>query len=225
MLGQSADFSEAGKLKKVFKPSFQNGAGKLKPVDGAIQYTVEDPSDKDFDYLFFQPARLRASQNFEVVGTFKNDGVPESSKELVSIGIEVYQAENLTNRVSASLSVARVQGYFSRTVFTQVVENSETLDDTYTADLRLPITTTFKLVYDSKGKTFSTYYDKNEDEPVEWEFVGSFGIAGSGGDHGNANWRMRSSEKFLVYVYGYSENLTLYDGEVQVLALSVEAKK
>jgi hypothetical protein len=47
-------------------------------------------------------------------------------------------------------------------------------------------------------------------------------VAGEGGDSGNANWKMRSSERFLVYVYGYSENLRIFEGEVAATALTVE---
>jgi hypothetical protein len=220
--GQVADFSEAETARKVFKPSFQNGGGALSAIDGALEYRVEEATEKDFSYLWFNRARVRASQDFEVVGTFFNDAVPETSRELVSIGIEIYQADNLSNRVSASLSVARLQGYFSRTVFTQVVEDGETAADAYTAELRLPTEITLKLSYDRDRKVFSASYDTDPSEETNWELVGSFGINGEGGDAGNASWGMRSSEKFLVYAYGYSENLQLFEGDTRVLALEVK---
>ena len=221
---QQADFSEVGKIKKDFKASFQKGEGTLTAIDGAMDYRVDKPSAKDFDYRLFQPARLRASQDFEIIGTFINDTIPELPEELASVGIEVYQATDLTNRVSATASVARIQNYFSRTAFTQVVAGSVSVASTYSTDLRLPPEVTLKLSYDSKSKVFTTYYDSDEGEAVAWELVGSFGVGGKGGEDGNANWRMRSSEKFLVYLYGYSENLTVFEGEAQILALSVETK-
>jgi|GEM_PF-3529366 len=219
---QVADLSDVGAAKKAFKPSFNSGAAELIFKEGSIVYTVEEPSEKDFQYLHFQPARLRASQDFTITGTFKNDAIAESSKELASVGIEVYQATDLSNRVAATLSVARLEGFFSRTVFSQVVEGGEAVDSAYTADLRLPIEVTFKMVFDSKEKVFSVYYDADEDEAVVWELVGTFGVAGKGGEDGNANWRMKSTEKFLVYIYGYSENLQVFEGDVEATALSVE---
>jgi len=222
LFAQVADFSDVGELNKAFKSSFESGGGELTIKEGALSYTVAEATAKDFQYLLFQPARLRASQDFTITGTFKNDAIPESSKELASVGIEVYQATDLRNRVAATLSVARLEGFFSRTVFTQVVEGGETVDSTYSSELRVPIETTFKLSFDSDTKVFSVAYDSDEGEAVEWTPVGSFGINGDGGEDGNAYWRMRSTEKFLVYVYGYSENLQIFEGDVEATALSVE---
>jgi hypothetical protein len=219
---QVADLADIAATKKAFKPSFNSGDAALDIKEGAIVYSVETPSEKDFRYLQFQPARLRASQDFTITGTFKNDAIPEASRELASIGIEVYQATDLSNRVAATLSVARLQGFFSRTVFSQIVEGGESVASTYSDELRVPIETTFKLSFDSEDKVFSVHYDTDEGEAVAWELVGTFGIGGSGGEDGNANWRMRSTEKFLVYVYGYSENLQIFEGDVEVSALSVE---
>jgi len=221
---ESVDLSDVGGVKKDFRPSFESGGGTLTINEGSIAYTVEDATEKDFQYLLYRPARLRASQDFTIMGSFKNDAIAESSKELASVGIEVYQAEDLSNRVAATLSVARLEGVFSRTVFTQIVDGGETAASTYTPDLRVPIETTFKLVFDSKEKVFTTYYDSDEGEGVEWTQVGSFGINGKGGEDGDGTWRMKSTEKFLVYVYGYSENLTIYEGEVEMTALSVEVE-
>jgi hypothetical protein len=222
MPAQVADFADAGALKKAFKPSFESGDGQLTIQEGAINYTVEEPTKKDFQYLNFQPARLRASQDFTITGTFKNDAIPESAKELASVGIEVYQAQDLSNRVAATLSAARLNGFFSRTVFTQVVKGGEPVDSSYTEDLRVPVEVTFKLVYTAPEKVFSVFYDADEGDAVDWQAVGSFGVAGTGGDSGNANWKMRSSEKFLVYIYGYSENLQIFEGDVAATALSLE---
>jgi len=219
---QVADFTDVDATQKAFKPSFESGGGELTIKAGRLSYAVEEPTEKDFQYLLFQPARLRASQDFTITGTFKNDAIPESSSQLASVGIEVYQATDLRNRVAATLSVARLEGFFSRTVFTQVVQDGEPVDSTYTADLRLPVEVTFKLTYSAADKVFSVFYDADADAPIDWVPVGSFGVAGEGGESGNANWKMRSSEKFLVYTYGYSENLQIFEGDVEVTALSVE---
>ena len=219
---QVAHLADVNASRKAFKPSFESGDGTLVIKEGSLSYNVEDPTEKDFQYLLFQPARLRASQDFTITGTFKNDAIPESSKELASIGIEVYQATDLRNRMAATLSVARLKGFFSRTVFAQVVEGSEPVDSTYSSDLRVPIETTFKLSFDSGKKVFSVFYVRDGSEATEWEFVGSFGINGNGGADGNARWRMKNTEKLLVYVYGYSENMQIFDNDVEVTALSIE---
>ena len=219
---QVAHLADVNAAKKAFKPSFESGDGTLAIKEGALSYSVEDPTEKDFQYRLFQPARLRASQDFTITGTFKNDAIPESSKELASVGIEFYQATDLRNRMAATLSVARLKGFFSRTVFAQVVQGSEPVDSRYTSDLRVPIETTFKLSFDSGEKVFSVFYDRDESEATEWAFVASFGIKGDGGADGNADWRMKNTEKFLVYVYGYSENMQIFEGDVEATALSVE---
>ncbi|MEO0510416.1 MAG: hypothetical protein AAF065_11215 [Verrucomicrobiota bacterium] len=221
---ESLNLSDIEAARKALKPSFQNGAGKLTVKEGALEYSVDKASAKDFEYQMFQPARLRASQDFEIIGTFINDTIPELPEELASVGIEVYQATDLSNRVSATVSVARLYNYFSRTAFTQIVQGGKPVESTYSEDLRLPPEVTIKLSYDSKSRVFTTFYDSDQGEEVEWMKVGSFGVGGKGGETGNTNWRMRSSEKLLVYIYGYSENLSVFEGEAQVLSLSVETK-
>lgn len=219
---QTLDFADVKALKKSLKPSFESGGGTLTIAEGAVHYTVDAATEKDFQYLLYQPARLRASQDFTVTGRFRNDAIPEASTELASVGIEIYQAEDLRNRVAATLSVARLEGFFSRTVFTQIVEGGEAVDSTYTPDLRVPIETSFRLSFDADAQVFTVHYDSDPDEAEAWTEVGSFGINGDGGETGNARWRMRSSEKFLVYIYGYSENMNVYEGDVAVQALSIE---
>jgi hypothetical protein len=215
------DLQNPDLVKRAFKPAFQNGEGTFNPVYEGFEYTVEKPSEKDYDYRLYRPASLKASHDFEVIGRFKNDTVAESSREAASVGIEIYQQRNLSNRLATELSVARLEGYFSRTVFSQVVENGKKKTECFSADLRLPAETTFKLSYQSSEKVFSVYYQSDETEVLEWVFVGSFGIAGSGGENGNANWRMRSSENFLIYIYGFSKNMKVYEGEAQIHALAI----
>jgi hypothetical protein len=216
--------SEPDRAAREFRPSFESGGGELIFEPEEIRYVVEESTAKDFQYLLVRSARLRASEGFSIVGSFRNDAIPEASNQLASVGIEVYQAEDLSNRVAATLSVARLEGFFSRTVYTQIVDGGETVASTYSDDLRVPIETTFKLTYDPGEKVFTTFYDSDPDEAVEWTEVGSFGINGAGGSDGDGAWRMRSSEKFLVYIYGYSENLEIIEGEVALTALSVETK-
>lgn len=217
------DLQNPDLVKKAFKPAFQNGEGALNHVSSGFEYTVESPGEKDYDYRLYQPARLRANRDFEVIGRFKNDTVAESSREAASVGIEIYQQRNLSNRMATELSVARLEGYFSRTIFSQIVENGEKKNECFSADLRLPVETTFKLSYRASEKVFSVYYQSDVSEVPKWVFVGSFGIARSGGKNGNANWRMRSSENFLIYIYGFSKNMKVYEGEAQIHALAINA--
>lgn len=218
---QKLDLTDSKSAQKAFKSAFQNGDGQLLHEKSVFEYTTENPTDKDFDYRLVLPARLKASKDFEVIGVFKNDSIAESSNEVASIGIEIYQRNNLSNRLAAELSVARFQGYFSRTVFSQIVESGEKKFDCFSNDLRLPETTKIKLYYNSERKVFSVYYEDLNANTSDWISIGSFGIAGNGGENGNAQWKMRSSENFLLYLYGFSKNMKIYQGDIQVHSLEI----
>ena len=217
--GQSFDLLDPKSVNREFKPAFQAGDGKLVHGDSGFQYTTEEPTEKDYDYRFVVPARLKAGKDFEIIADLTNGSIAESSSEVASIGIEVYQKNNLSNRLASELSVARLQGYFSRTIFSQIVASGEKMFDCFSSDLRVPERSKIKLKYNSKLKVFSIHY--LDFDKINWVSVGSFGIAGDGGASGNAHWKMRSSETFLLYVYGFSKNMKIYDGDIQLHSLEI----
>ena len=218
LLSKEINFNEEESIKRSFIPSFQSGTGSLDYNNANFQYTTNTPSPKDFDYKLYQPARIRANKNFTVITELKNSTIPESSKELASVGIEIYQRKNLSNRFATELSCARLQGYFSRTVFSQLVEFGEKTSSCYSKDLRLAEVTTVKIDYIANNKVFYISYLQNE----EWIKVGSFGIAGSGGENGNAQWKIKNNENLLLYIYGFSTNMNVYEGDIQIKSLKIE---
>ena len=218
LLSEEINFNDEESIKKSFIPSFQSGTGSLDYNNANFQYTTYTPSPKDFDYKLYQPARIRANKDFTVITELKNNTIPESSKELASVGIEIYQRKNLSNRFATELSCARLEGYFSRTVFSQLVEFGEKTSSCFSHDLRLPEITTVKIDYKADQKVFHIAYLQNE----EWQNVGSFGIAGSGGENGNAQWKMKSNETLLLYIYGFSTNMNVYEGDIQIKSLKIE---
>lgn len=216
----TVNFSDENYIKKSFFQSFQSGSGELYYNGSNFGYKTNTATIKDYDYKLYQPARLKSNQDFTITFDLKNDSIAESSKELASIGIEIYQKNNLQNRLAAELSVARLEGYFSRTVFSQIVENGEKIASSYSDDLRLPPNVKVKIYFNAEQKVFYISY-LNEDS---WIAVGSFGIRGVGGDSGNAQWKMRNNGNFLIYLYGFSKNMKIYKGDMQITSLDLEKK-
>ena len=218
LASEEINFNDEESIKRSFIPSFQSGTGSLDYEKPNFRYTTSTPSPKDFDYKLYQPARIRANKDFTIITELKNSTIPESSKELASVGIEIYQRKNLSNRLATELSCARLEGYFSRTVFSQLVEFGEKKSSCYSEDLRLTEITTVKIDYISKNKVFYISYLQDE----KWIKVGSFGIAGSGGENGNAQWKMKNNENLLLYIYGFSTHMNVYEGDIQIKSLKIE---
>jgi hypothetical protein len=80
-----------------------------------------------------------------------------------------------------------------------------------TQDTSAPI----RLFFDSSTKIFTVFYDANPGPNYQWIDFGTFGVGGSGvGNSGNADWELTADDKFVVYVFGYSNDLVVKDGEM-----------
>ncbi len=207
------DFEDGTLSRRSWERSFNAGKAKLEEKDGKLHYLVSEGTEKDFQYALWKGDRFRADQDWEVYVTAFNDGLPISSQELVSIGIEAYNARKLGNRVSVSLSVSRLEGIYARVAFSQVTINGVGGDSDYSSEM--PEMAQVRLSYDAEsGVLTASGRDPEEDEG--WIDVASFGLRGDGGTTADVDFGLGRRGQFLVYVYGYSENMTLEEGDTYV---------
>lgn len=70
------------------------------------------------------------------------------------------------------------------------------------------------IAFDSKAKVFTVYYDTDPGDGYQWTEFGSFGVAGTGGVSGTRQWGLTSTDQFAVYVFGYSEKMSVTSGQL-----------
>lgn len=71
-----------------------------------------------------------------------------------------------------------------------------------------------RIAYASSGKIITVYFDTDNADGYQWKQVGSFGIAGTGGDSGTVNWNLADDAKLSVSVNGFSLNAAVAAGEM-----------
>ncbi len=72
-----------------------------------------------------------------------------------------------------------------------------------------------RIVFDAETKVLSSYYDA--DGPVggyAWTMAASFGVTGSGGATGNADWSMTATDEFQILVHASSGSRSVGSGLV-----------
>jgi hypothetical protein len=78
-----------------------------------------------------------------------------------------------------------------------------------------------QISYNALNKVLTSSYDPDGSaNGFNWTQLASFGINGSGGSTGNANWGMDDSKQFSVSVYGYSEKADITSGMIYMDAFA-----
>src|SRR6185369_526124 len=82
---------------------------------------------------------------------------------------------------------------------------------TDTSDIVMNNAGAVRMAFDSVTKVVTVYWATNNHD---WTEFGSFGLAGSGGTTGNADWGLAEGDQFRIYVYGYSTFMKVDAGEM-----------
>jgi hypothetical protein len=70
-------------------------------------------------------------------------------------------------------------------------------------------TATIRMLFNHLTKVFTVSYFNGT-----WIDFGTFGVNGSGGFDGNANWGLTNSDYFKAYIFGYSTGIAVTSGEI-----------
>ena len=77
-----------------------------------------------------------------------------------------------------------------------------------------PANAAIRIEFNSTTKVFTVYYDTDPSDGYQWTEFGSFGVAGTGGANGTRDWGLKETDQFAVYVFGYSEQISVASGEL-----------
>jgi hypothetical protein len=71
-----------------------------------------------------------------------------------------------------------------------------------------------RFAYASGTRVITIYYDIDPGNGYQWVAYATYGVDGSGGISGNVNWGLTDSDKFMPFVYGYSELTSITSGQL-----------
>ena len=70
------------------------------------------------------------------------------------------------------------------------------------------------LTFDSGTKVVTVWYDIDPSTGYNWIELATYGVGGSGGNDGTANWGLADGDKFWPFIYGYSEYIKISSREL-----------
>jgi hypothetical protein len=122
--------------------------------------------------------------------------------------MEVYKCSNWDNYLYVEMYSNRGgKGFYA-----ELLEDDVFVDDADTFDLSNggSLDGSILITFDPATKVFILSYDIGSGAAP----IGSFGVSGTGGAHGNANWLMTDSDLFCIDVFGYSRHTTIGSGKL-----------
>lgn len=184
------------------------GSGTLKEENRRINFVSSGMGVEIATRPYIQE-EARYDSDFTVVIDASNIIRPASEEPDAGIGLHI------TNGRTRVLEVA-LQGYragngFERPLYSRLdagVSKFVRTNSNFTA---------IRIVFDPENKVLNCDYDA--DGPVNgysWTRFATYGIAGSGGRDGNAEWGMSGSERFGVSLFAYSAGGPVTQGELSL---------
>jgi hypothetical protein len=208
----SDNFNDNSKDPSLWGADVIGGNGALNEVNGRLEYTSTRFGANEAN----RPWILNFGgygENWAIQLDVFNSHVAGGG-EVTSCGFEVFQGGNSLNSVFVELytvHTANGKGFYS------VLRNNNVYAaEQATGDLNATLGTV-QISYDGLNKVLTSSYDPDGSaNGFQWIQFATFGINGSGGSTGNANWGMNDSSEFSVSVYGYSEKTDITSGMIYV---------
>ncbi len=184
-----------------------DGNGALAEINSRLEYTGSGPGVNDAN----RPWTLNYgsfTSDWQLTLDVFNSHVAAPG-EVSSFGMEVFQRDGSPNN-SVFVELYSVEG--KKGFYSVLRENDIYVAEVDTGNLDAQFGTV-RISYDAGSQTMTTSYDPDGSANGFLGIpLGSFGINGSGGATGNANWGMDAASEFYVNVYGYSEEATITSG-------------
>jgi hypothetical protein len=215
------NFNDNSRDVTKWSTDFITGNGALAEINQRLEYRVTSPdliNGDDATRAWILNA-ARYTNDWEVILEVTNTVVPSIVDQVASIGLEVFNAADLTDNCYVEMySSALSRLPFRRGFKASLVVNDLDLNDATTLAGDVTNSLSFgavRLVFNAQSKVFNAYSDRDGAvNGYQWEKLGGFGIAGSGGSITNGNWNMISTSTFQVAVYGFSQGLTINSGQM-----------
>ncbi|MGZ3524123.1 MAG: hypothetical protein ACXU9L_04960 [Thermodesulfobacteriota bacterium] len=198
------DFNDNKKGTTKWGTDEVKGHGHLNETKGHLEYTCGTGTARDSSDRPWILNRFPYDADWTIQIDATNNTSP-SGNQYSSFGINVRSAIDQDNEIEVELEAypGGASGFLAEFHYYGVPYGyAEQLTGSKFAPIRVSFNSTTKVLT-------VLYYDGSQ-----WVDFGSFGVAGSGGANSNADWGLTDADQFIAYVFGYSENMAVSDGQL-----------
>ena len=208
------DFNDNSQDPTKWGEDYVKGHGVLTETNQRLEYTCSTGTGDDEASRLWILTRFPYNADWEIQVDVVNLTSLSADNQYSSFGFVVFSPRSYYDKILAELYASRWGGPPQLNGF---YANVETADDTigWADTWGLGVTHgAIRIAFNSITKVITVFYDPDTSNGYQWVPYGSFGLVGTGGANGNTDWGLTDADLFLLYVYGYSERLTITSGEL-----------
>ena len=197
------DFNDGIKDPAKWGTDEVKGRGQLNETNGRLAYTCGSKNGISSSDRPWKLTQFPYDAPWEIVIDATNTTSP-TGKQWSSFGIVVENAKNKDDWIEVELAASEQSHMF----WAEFYDNNASAGDAFAS--AMSTSAPIRVSFDNITKVLTvSYFDG-----AVWNSLGTFGVNGSGGINGNATWGLTDSDHFIAYIFGYSENMTVNDGEM-----------
>lgn len=208
------DFNDNSQDPTKWGEDYVWGRGVLTETNQRLEYTCGTGTGDDEANRSWVLTRFPYNADWEIQIDVVNLTSLSADNQYNSFGFVVFSPRSWYDRILAELYASQWEGPPQSNGF--YADAMTAGDYIGGADTRgLGVTHgAVRIAFDSVTKVIRVFYDLDTGNGYQWVQYGSFGLAGTGGAKGNTDWGLTDADLFLLYVYGYSEHMTITGGQL-----------
>jgi hypothetical protein len=206
------DFDDNDRDDALWGAADVDGNGKLDETNQRLEYTCGSGTADDGEDWEWIATAMPIGSNWEIQIDLVNLTVPTQDNQVNSFGFGVYNPADFGDEVYAEMYASHLGGAPARNGFYAEMYNNDSYvgeADSGGSDIT---TGAVRMLFDSATNVITAQYDTDPSDGYQWIAYGTFGIDGSGGANGNANWGLGDADVLNVYVYGFSARMRVQAG-------------
>jgi hypothetical protein len=212
----SDDFNDNSKDPAKWGTDVVHGNGALSETANVLRYTCSSGTTEDSANRPWNSTRFPYNADWVVQVDCFNNSSPVAPLQVNSMGItlesplsgDTYLYHEVYNSALGIGSIERT-GFETRMTVNGVSGGGEDSGGmTFT-------TGAVRLSWNGSTHVLTCFYDSDPSDGYQWNYLSSFGLAGSGGTY-NANWGMAPTDQFFLSVYGYSSAMSVPAGQMHL---------
>jgi hypothetical protein len=211
---QSDDFNDGSKNADKWGSDQKKGKGQLDEVRGHLEYVTGEASSTDSSDRPWILRQFPTNANWWIEIEATNKTYPSSFGQWSSFGINVRHILGATNKESGNeveVELAAFPNSITREFYAEMHSNNMYWDTFFsTLDTSAPI----RIAFNATTKIFTVSGFTDQGGGSQWYDFGTFGVGPSGGGYYNADWGLNDADRFIAYVFGYSNKMIVYDDQM-----------
>ena len=189
------------------------GNGTLTETNSRLEYTVSKGTKFDEVDRLWTLSQFPTTNDWEVILNVANAAGNLPKNAVASIGFYIRNWKDPFDNISAEMYTSTYQGGTYRGFYSSLFLDTQFVNYTDTFDLGITVGA-IRVTFNSLTKVLTVWYDTDPANGYQWTQYGAYGIAGSGGNSGFANWNLTDADRFELVLYGYGYRAPVTTGQV-----------